>query len=107
MQHARPLATLEPVRFGEFLLARNQITDEQWLAALADHWSQAIAGKYERIGNTIVNRGFLARETIESEARAFHDEIEVIEINEDAPRSERVTLELPIQKSGRGAPDRC
>jgi hypothetical protein len=107
MQHARPLATLEPVRFGEFLLARNQITDEQWLAALADHWSQAIAGKYERIGNTIVNRGFLARETIEAEARAFHDEIEVIEINEDAPRSERVTLELPTQKSGRGAPDRC
>ena len=109
MQHARPLATLEPVRFGEFLLARHQITDEQWLAALAEHWSRAITGKYERIGNTIVSRGFLARETVEAEARAFH-EIEVIEIAEDAPRSERVTAEMPVsrdQKSGRGNPDRC
>ena len=43
---------------------------------------------------TIVNHGFLARETVEAEARAFHDEIEVIEITENAPRSERVTLEM-------------
>jgi hypothetical protein len=104
------MATLEPVRFGEFLLARHQITDEQWLAALADHWSSAVGGtgtKRERIGDTIAHHGFLARETLEAEARAFHDEIEVIEITEGAPRSERVTLEMPVQKSGRTAPDRC
>lgn len=104
MQTSRPLATLEPVRFGEFLLARHQITDEQWLAALADHWSSP---KRERIGVTIVNHGFLAADVIEAEARAFHDEIEVIEITETAPRSERVTLEMPVHKSGRGTPDRC
>ncbi len=101
------MATLEPVRFGEFLLARQQITDEQWLAALANHWSEALGGKRERIGDAIANQGFLARETLESEARAFHDEIEVIEIMDSAPRSERVTLEMPVQKSGRGSPDRC
>jgi hypothetical protein len=104
MQTSRPPATLEPVRFGEFLLARHQITDEQWLAALADHWSSA---KRERIGDTIVSHGFLAAEIVEAEARAFHDEIEVVEIMETAPRSERVTLELPTHKSGRGTPDRC
>ena len=90
--------TLEPVRFGEFLLARQQITDEQWLAALAAHWSDAVSGKHERIGKTIVENGFLARETVEAEARAFHDEIEVIEITDNAPRSERVTLELPVRR---------
>jgi hypothetical protein len=107
MQPSRPLATLEPVRFGEFLLARHQITDEQWLAALAEHWSAAATGKHLKIGETIVNRGFLAASQVEAEARAFHDEIEVIEIADNAPRSERVTLELPVQKSGRNTPDRC
>ena len=90
--------TLEPVRFGEFLLARHQISDEQWLAALAEHWSHAAYGKYQRIGATIVAHGFLARDTVEAEARAFHDEIEVIEITDNAPRSERVTLEMPVRR---------
>src|SRR5439155_14272005 len=48
------LATLEPVRFGEFLRDREMITDEQWLAALADHWS---AERRTRIGSTIVAHG--------------------------------------------------
>lgn len=90
--------TLEPVRFGEFLLARHQISDEQWLAALAEHWSHAVEGKHERFGQTIVAHGVLARETVEAEARAFHDEIEVIEITDSAPRSERVTLEMPVRR---------
>lgn len=87
--HVPPLATLEPVRFGEFLLHRNLISDEQWLAALAQHWSAANAGQRSRIGTTIVENGFLAREIVEAEARAFHDEIEVVEV---VPRSERVTV---------------
>ena len=107
MQHARPMATLEPVRFGEFLLARHQITDEQWLEALAEHWSAVVTGKRERIGATIISHGFLAPEIVEAEARAFHDEIEVVEIMDNAPRSERVTMEMPVQKAGRTAPDRC
>jgi hypothetical protein len=80
------LATLEPVRFGEFLRDRKMISDEQWLAALADHWSSP----YRRIGTTIVESGFLTLDIVEAEARAFHDDLEVIEVTE-APRSERVT----------------
>src|SRR5437016_2215875 len=99
MQPSRHVATLEPVRFGEFLLHRNQITDEQWLAALAGHWSSASQGKRQLIGATIVGHGFLAVETIEAEARVFHEEIDVVEITDHAPRSERVTVELPPHRS--------
>ena len=93
------LATLEPVRFGEFLLHRNLISDEQWLAALAEHWSLAVLGKRSRIGNMIVDNGFLAKDVVEREARAFHDEIDVVEIVETAPRSERVTIPSPLHRS--------
>jgi hypothetical protein len=92
MSEPRPLATLEPVRFGEFLLTKNLITDEQWLAALADHWSSAVTGHRRRIGATIIEWGFLAPEVVEAEARAFHEDIEVIEV---IPRSERVTVPPP------------
>lgn len=88
MNDPRPIATLEPVRFGEFLLLRNLINDEQWLCALADHWS-AVGSRKLPIGSTIVARGFLAREIVEREARAFHEDIEVVEV---IPRSERNTL---------------
>lgn len=92
MNSARPnIATLEPVRFGEFLLLRNLISDEQWLAALAEHWSAS--GEERRpIGSTIVANGFLAREIVEREARVFHDDIDVVEV---VPRSERNTVPLP------------
>ena len=95
MQPSRRIATLEPVRFGEFLLARNQITDEQWLAALAEHWSAAAFGQHRLIGETIVDSGFLASDAIEAEARVFHHEIDIVEIAEHAPRSERVTVPMP------------
>jgi hypothetical protein len=84
-------ATLEPVRFGEFLRDRNLISDEQWLAALADHWSAAIRDTRRRIGTTIIDSGFLPREIVESEARVFHDDLEVIEVT---PRSEKLTLPM-------------
>jgi hypothetical protein len=80
--------TLEPVRFGEFLRDRSLISDEQWLAALARHW----ANRTLRIGDAIVEQGFLPRQVVESEARVFHDDLQVIEI---VPRSERVTAPLP------------
>ena len=88
MHQPRP-ATLEPVRFGEFLLLRNMISDEQWLAALAAHWS---APTRRKIGTTIVENGFLSAEAVEAEARVFHDEIEVVEVT---PRSERTTTPMP------------
>jgi len=88
VQSSRP-ATLEPVRFGEFLLLRNMISDEQWLAALAAHWS---APHRRKIGATIVENGFLSAAAVEAEARVFHDEIEVVEVT---PRSERTTTPMP------------
>jgi hypothetical protein len=86
-------ATLEPVRFGEFLRDRNLISDEQWLAALAAHWSAAVRGSRQRIGSMIIESGFLPREVVEAEARVFHDDLEVIEVT---PRSEKMTV--PIMK---------
>lgn len=92
--HQALAATLEPVRFGEFLRDRNLISDEQWLAALADHWSATIRGSRRRIGATIIERGFLPRDIVESEARVFHDDLEVVEV---IPRSEKNTI--PIMKT--------
>lgn len=69
--------TLEPVRFGEFLRDRSLITEEQWLAALAEHWSAPVR---KRIGTTIVERGFLPAEIVEAEARRFHDDLEIVEV---------------------------
>ena len=89
------MSTLEPVRFGEFLRDRHLIDDEQWLAALADHWSTP-AARRRPIGATIVDRGFLSSDVVEAEARAFHDDLEVIEIVEVIPRSEKPTLPMPV-----------
>lgn len=91
MRTAQPLvATLEPVRFGEFLRDRALISDEQWLAALALHWS---ASRRRKIGATIVEMGFLSADVLEAEARAFHDDLEVVEVT---PRSERNTMPMPM-----------
>jgi hypothetical protein len=86
------LATLEPVRFGEFLRDRSLISDEQWLAALAHHWSSASARR-RKIGATIVELAFLPAEVVEAEARAFHDDLDVVEV---VPRSERNTMPMPL-----------
>ena len=67
---------------------RNLINDEQWLCALAAHWSAAGSHRLT-IGSTIVASGFLACEIVEREARAFHEDIEVVEV---IPRSERLTV---------------
>jgi hypothetical protein len=75
MPHDLPL--LQPVRFGEFLRDRNLITEEQWLAALATHWSV----RRLSIGAAIAQHGFLPAHEIEREARAFHD-LDVVEVGE-------------------------
>ncbi len=89
------LATLEPVRFGEFLRDRSLITDEQWLAALAEHWCAIAFGgsRRRKIGRTIVDLRFLPAEVVEAEARTFHDDLEVVEV---VPRSERHTVPMPL-----------
>lgn len=99
MTPALRAATLEPVRFGEFLRDRSLITDEQWLAALADHWSllamHPTAGRRRRIGTHIIEAGYLPAEVVEQEARTFHDDLDVVEIVDFGPRSERTTLPVP------------
>lgn len=98
MNTHRPLATLEPVRFGEFLRDRNLISDEQWLAALAEHWSEPFHGRRRLIGATIIDNGFLPAEVVEAEARVFHDDLDVVEVIEAIPRSEKTTLPVvPVQ----------
>jgi hypothetical protein len=67
---------LQPVRFGEFLRERNLITDEQWIAALASHWSE----RRVPIGRTIVEHGYLSVGEIEQQAAAFHD-LDVVEVD--------------------------
>ena len=84
--------TLEPVRFGEFLRERHLISEEQWLAALAWHWSNPGM----RIGETIVEHGFLPDHVVESEARVFLDDLDVVEVAEVLPRSERNTVPLGV-----------
>lgn len=79
------IATLEPVRFGEFLRDRQLISDEQWLAALAAHWSAASPSR-RRIGKIIVDAGFLPEQVVEAEARVFHDDLEIIELDHGSDR---------------------
>lgn len=90
MTAPRRVATLEPVRFGEFLRDRALITEEQWLAALAEHWSSPVR---RPIGATIVARGFLSTEVVEAEARVFHDDLEVVEVR---TRKDKPTVPLTM-----------
>ena len=91
------IATLEPVRFGEFLRDRQLISDEQWLCALASHWS---AERRRRIGATIVELRFLPYDIVEAEARVFHDDLEIVEVSISASgRSEKPTVPLSYDEA--------
>lgn len=70
-------AVLETVRFGEYLRDQLLLSEEQWLAALAAHWS---AEPRRRIGETVVDLGFLSHDSIERAAAEFHDGLDVIEV---------------------------
>ena len=83
-------AALVTVRFGEFLRERQLISDEQWLAALATHWSEQ---PRRRIGDTLVDLGVLSAEAIEDAAEVFHDGLDVVEVS--LPRRPRP--QLPAQ----------
>lgn len=74
---AAPRAHLVAVRFGEFLRDCELISDEQWLAALAAHWSEE---PRRRIGDIVVAHGYLTTEVVERAADQFHDGLDVIEV---------------------------
>ena len=65
---------LQRIRFGEYLVEKDLISDEQLIAALADHWSNG-----GTIGAAISRSGFLSAEVIEHQAALYHD-LDVIEI---------------------------
>ena len=71
------MAVLETVRFGEYLRDQMLLSEEQWLAALAAHWS---AEPRRRIGETVVDLGFLSHDSIERAAAEFHDGLDVVEV---------------------------
>ena len=67
-------ASLEPIRFGEFLFERQAINGEQLLDALAEHWAHG-----GRIGATVARRGFLSVDDVEKLACEYH-ELQVVEV---------------------------
>jgi len=93
MTQLRATAVLEQVRFGEFLRERALITDEQWLAALADHWSSPVR---RSIGATIIAHGYLSAEVVEAEARLFHHGLDVVEVVPSSIRCEPAWHALPL-----------
>ncbi|HVV83661.1 MAG TPA: hypothetical protein VHE35_11360 [Kofleriaceae bacterium] len=72
-----PRAHLVAVRFGEFLRDCELINDEQWLAALAAHWSEE---PRRRIGDIVVAHGYLTAEVVERAASQFHEGLDVVEV---------------------------
>src|SRR5687767_2941255 len=79
----RPRASLVAVRFGEFLRDSELISDEQWLAALASHWSEE---PRRRIGDIVVAHGYLPADVVERAAHQFHDGLDVVEISSHGSR---------------------
>jgi hypothetical protein len=73
-------ASLELIRFGEFLREKNALTDEQLLDVLAEHWAHG-----ERLGQTVARRGFLSLEEVER----FADEYHLLQVVEVDVRNER------------------
>ena len=65
---------LQRIRFGEYLFERQHLTEEQLLAALADHWSNG-----GTIGAAICRHGFLDRDQVERLADEYHS-LDVVEI---------------------------
>ena len=72
---SRPgLPTLEPIRFGEYLLERKAITDGQYLDALADHFANG-----GRFGEAVLRRGILTKDEVERLAADYHA-LRVVEV---------------------------
>lgn len=76
-------ASLVTVRFGEFLRERKFIDDEQWLEALACHWSALLTAPAarRRFGDVLVDLGLLQSEVVEQAADDFHEGLDVVEVS--------------------------
>ena len=70
----RNLPTLEPIRFGEYLLERQAISDGEYLDALADHFANG-----GRFGMALSRRGILSSEDVERLAAEYHA-LRVVEV---------------------------
>lgn len=64
MSHAK----LVPLHFGDFLVEKQAITEQQLLDALAEHW---MSGR--KIGETVAKKGYLPADEVERLAREFQD----------------------------------
>ena len=82
-------ASLEPIRFGDFLREKNAISDEQLLDALADHWAHG-----ERIGDTVTRRGFLSAQEVERYADEYHHDLAIVEV--EVPIEVSVPVRRPV-----------
>lgn len=78
------MAVLETVRFGEFLRDQMLLSEEQWLSALAAHWSDA---RRRRFGAIVVALGYLPEDIVERAAAEFHDGLDVVEVNTPRPHA--------------------
>ncbi len=66
--------TLEPIRFGEYLLERQAISDGEYLDALADHFANG-----GRFGTALARRGIMAEPDVERFAAEYHA-LRVVEV---------------------------
>jgi hypothetical protein len=71
---ARPRPTLEPIRFGEYLLECKAISDGEYLDALADHFANG-----GRFGVALHRRGILSHDEVERLAAEYHA-LRVVEV---------------------------
>ena len=65
-KQVRPQVRLERVRFGDFLVEKKAISEQQLLDALADHWMSGV-----RIGESLSRKGYLQSADVERLAREF------------------------------------
>ena len=63
---AAAAAKLVPFRFGDFLVERRALTEQQLLDVLADHW---VSG--HRLGESVVRKGYLGSPEVERLALEF------------------------------------
>ena len=58
--------SLRPIRFGEFLVERNVISEAALLDSLADHWAHSC-----KLGESVTRRGYLPSDEVERLASEF------------------------------------
>ena len=62
------MKSLQPIRFGDFLVERKLINERQLLDALAEHWVSGC-----RIGESVARRGYVPKADVERLASEFQN----------------------------------